>query len=301
MPRASLTRKRSDLTAFVRQRRAALRPEDFGFDVGLNRRTAGLRREEMAAIAGVGLTWYTWFEQGRDIKVSAAFLDNVARGLRLDPSERSYLYFLADKPLATRSAGEQSFRLEPSLVRLTDGLGTRPAYMKNLQWDLLYWNRAASFVFGDFSEIPVEDRNIAWLTFADGQLRHTMEDWDRDARRLVARLRADYARAAGDELFQRLIDRLLENSDDFRRIWQTHAVLETGAGTRHVNIEGFGALEFDYTVCRIGETDQTKLVIYAAQLDQPKAETFQDACSKWIDAQVDHEEKIAKSALRRRP
>jgi transcriptional regulator with XRE-family HTH domain len=300
MPPANLARKRSDLTAFVRQRRAALRPEEFGFDVGLNRRTAGLRREEIAAIAGVGLTWYTWFEQGRDIKVSAAFLDNVAGALRLDASERSYLYFLADKPLATRSAGEGSYRLEPSLMRLTDGLGTRPAYMKDLRWDLLYWNRAASFVFGDFSEIPAEDRNIAWLTFADGQFRRTMEDWDMDARRLVARLRADYARAAGDALFQRLIDRLLEHSDDFRRIWKTHAVLETGAGTRHVNVEGVGSLEFDYTVCRIGETDQTKLVIYAAQLDQPKAETFLHACSKWIDAQVDHDEKVANCALRRR-
>jgi len=292
MPRTRFTRKRSDLSAFVRQRRAALRPEDFGFKDGSNRRVVGLRREEVAAIAGIGLTWYTWFEQGRDINVSTAFLENIARALMLDPSERSYLYFLAEKPLTVRSTDKKCFRLEPSLVRLANGLGARPAYIKDLRWNLLYWNRAASFVFGEFSEVPKEDRNIAWLTFADGPFRYTMENWEQDARRLVARLRADYASTAGDKLFQHLIDRLLESSDDFRRIWKTHAVLETAAGTRQVNIKRFGTLEFDYTVCRIGETNQTKLVIYAAQPGQKKAEAFQNACSKWIARQVDQEEKL---------
>lgn len=291
MPRARFTRKRRDLSAFVRQRRAALRPEDFGFKVGFNRRVMGLRREEVAAIAGVGLTWYTWFEQGRDINVSNTFLENITRALMLNPSERSYLYFLAEKPLAVRNVSKKSFRLEPSLVRLADGLGARPAYIKDLRWDLLYWNRAASFVFGEFSEVPEEDRNIAWLTFADGPFRYTMKQWEQDACRLVARLRADYASAAGDELFQRLIDRLLENSHEFRRIWQTHAVLETAAGTRQVNIKGLGTLEFDYTVCRIGEPNQTKLVIYAVQPEQQKSEAFLEECSKWIGRQVEQEEK----------
>ena len=186
MPPAYLSRTRHELSAFVRQRRAQLLPESYGLDSRKIRRTKGLRREEVAAIAGVGLTWYTWFEQGRDIGVSASFLDNVACALRLNPSERSYLYFLADQPLVTRSAGEDAFQLEPSLVRLTDGLGLRPAYVKNFLWDVLYWNGASTFVFGDFSQIPAEDRNIAWLTFTDSRLRRTMVDWENDARRLMA-------------------------------------------------------------------------------------------------------------------
>lgn len=282
MPPAHLARNRHDLSAYVRQRRAQLLPEEFGLTSGPNRRTKGLRREEVAAIAGVGLTWYTWFEQGRDIRVSAAFLDNVAGALRLNPSERSYLYFLAGQPLASRSAGADAFRLEPSLMRLTDGLEPRPAYVKNLLWDVLHWNRAAGFVFGDFAVVPAEDRNIAWLAFTDSRLRRTMADWEQDARRLVARLRADYARSAGDPRFRRLIDRLTEGSADFRRIWETQAVLETGAGVRHVEVEGVGAVHFDYIVCKIGETDQTKLVIYAAQPDTVTGAAFLDRYAEWI-------------------
>ena len=286
MPPAYLARNRHDLSAYVRQRRAVLQPEEFGLTSGPNRRTKGLRREEVAAIAGVGLTWYTWFEQGRDIRVSPAFLDNISRALRLNPSERSYLYFLAGQPLASRSAGEDASRLEASLMRLTDGLEPRPAYVKNFLWDVLYWNRAASFVFGDFAAVPPEDRNIAWLAFTDSRMRRTMADWEQDARRLVARLRADYARSAGDPRFRSLIDRLTEGSADFRRIWDAQAVLETGAGVRHVDVERIGTVSFDYIVCKIGETDQTKLVIYAAQPDTPNGAAFLQSCERWMKAKA---------------
>ena len=164
-------------------------------------------------------------------------------------------------------------------MRLTDALETRPAYVKNFLWDVLYWNRAASFVFGDFADIPVEDRNIAWLSFTDSRLRRTMANWEQDARRLVARIRADYARSAGDQRFRHLIDRLIEGSADFRRIWETQAVLETGAGVRLVDVEGIGTVSFDYIVCKIGETDQAKLVIYAAQPDAPNTADFLDKCA----------------------
>ncbi|MBF9033939.1 helix-turn-helix domain-containing protein [Rhodobacterales bacterium HKCCE2091] len=282
MPAPSLSRTRTELAAFVRQRRAQLQPETFGIEAGPNRRTKGLRREEVAAIAGVGLTWYTWFEQGREISVSPAFLDNLACGLRLNPSERSYLYFLADRPLVTRMPGDEGTDLEPSIVRLVDGLGLRPAYAKNFMWDLLHWNEAASFVFGDFGDIPAADRNIAWLTFADERLRRTMPDWEDDARRLVARLRADYARSARDDRFRALIERLLRHSEAFDRIWKTQSVLETGAGTRVVDVGGIGPVTFDYTVCRTGETEQTKLVIYAISPDEPQRVRFEADCAGWI-------------------
>jgi len=279
MPKPYLSRTRDELSAFVRQRRAQLSPEQFGLSSGPNRRTKGLRREEVAAIAGIGLTWYTWFEQGRDITVSSAFLGNVARALRLNASERSYLYFLAGQPLATRSAGEDVFALEPSVMRLTDGLGLRPAYVKNFMWDVLHWNRAAEWVFGDFAAIPFENRNIAWLAFTDSRMRRTMAQWENDARRLVARLRADYAHSAGDLRFRRLIDRLVKDSPDFRRIWEAQDVLETGAGVRLVEVEGIGTVSFDYIVCKIGEVDQTKLVVYAVRPDTHNAEAFLHACA----------------------
>lgn len=171
-------------------------------------------------------------------------------------------------------------------MRLTDGLELRPAYVKNFLWDVLYWNRAASFVFGDFADIPAEDRNIAWMTFMDSRLRRTMADWETDASRLVARIRADYARSAGDQRFRRLIDRLKEGSADFRRIWETQAVLETGAGVRLVDVEGVGTVSFDYIVCKIGEADQMKLVIYAAQPETANGSAFRDKCARWMNTET---------------
>ena len=276
-----LERTRQELGAFVRQRRGQLRPESFGIEVTPNRRTKGLRREEVAAIAGVGLTWYTWFEQGRDINVSPAFLDSVARGLRLNPSERAYLYFLAERPISRPAPEVEASTIRPSLMQLADALGPRPAYVKNVCWDLLYWNQAATFVFGDFAELPPEDRNIAWLAFSHGPMRHTMADWEGDARRLVARLRADYARSAREPRFQALIDRLLSSSEEFREIWEAQAVLETGAGTRRIKVEGIGVIDFDYTVCKIGESDETKLVVYAIPPEATSLAPFEARFHDW--------------------
>lgn len=285
MPAGYLAKTRPELEAFLRQRRAQLEPESFGFEIRPNRRIKGLRREEVAAVAGVGLTWYTWFEQGRDIKVSAAFLDNVARGLRLNSSERAYLYFLADQAFEARPADGGPAEIEPSLIRLTDSLGLQPAYLKNFLWDIVHWNSAASFVFGDFADVPLEDRNVALLTFTESRFRGSMIDWEADAMRLVARLRADFARSAGDRRFSALIDRLSTQSEDFRLLWGKHAVLETGAGTRHIQVRDVGPTSFDYTVCRIGEPDRMKLVIYSARPGERNGDVFEHECRAWMKMQ----------------
>ena len=211
MPAPYLARNRRELGAFLLGRRQQILPSDVGLPVQGGRRVKGLRREEVASLAGVGLTWYTWFEQGRDINVSPTFLTRVSRALRLNRSEQNYLFFLAGQPVARPVPRE----LEPDwpsagLRRLVDGLVSKPAYLKNVRWDILHWNRAAAFVFGDFGAIDPADRNAILLAFGDSRMRRTMVNWESDARRLVARLRADYTRASDDQSFRALIERLSE-------------------------------------------------------------------------------------------
>lgn len=283
MPQPHLIRNRLGLSEFLRARREQLQPADFDLPTIGRRHTKGLRREEVASLAGIGLTWYTWFEQGRDIRVSTAFLDNLARALRLNQTERSYLFFLAGHQNAEREAID-SMDVAPSLRRLIDGLGPRPAYLKNMRWDVLAWNAAARFVFGDFAEVPPERRNVVWLTFASSRFRDSMVDWETDARRLIARFRADYSKISADGVLRKLLAELEESSADFRRLWHAHDVYEKGDGMRLVSVAGIGAVDFDYTICKIGEADQIKAVIYVPNPDGENGERFLSACEKVLRA-----------------
>ncbi len=171
----SLKRTRTELGEFLRSRREQVTPEEVGLPVGKRRRTPGLRREEVAALAGVGLTWYTWLEQGRDIRASADFLDRLARTLKLDAIERRHLFLLAHQRLPAEP-GKTWCSVPPLVHRLMNDLPTRPAYVLNLRWDVLAWNHAAARLFG-FSEHPPEQRNLLWLLFMDTATRALFDPW----------------------------------------------------------------------------------------------------------------------------
>jgi transcriptional regulator with XRE-family HTH domain len=173
MPQRALARNRQELSSFVRRQREQLKPGDVGLPITGRRRTAGLRREEVAALAGVGLTWYTWFEQGRDVNVSAAFLDNVARALHLDAAGRAHLFLLSGQP-APEPAISAPKSVPPGLQDMIDAMRGRPAYVKDARWQILAWNAAARFVFGDFSRIPARERNSLRLAFVDSPFRRAM-------------------------------------------------------------------------------------------------------------------------------
>ena len=157
----TLDRTRTELTEFLKSRRERLAPEDVGLPVGRRRRTPGLRREEVAALAGVGVTWYTWLEQGREIGVSADFLDNLARVLKLDAAERRHLFLLAhERPPAEPG---KTFCTVPSLAaRLIEDLAPHAAYIINLRWDVLASNTPADHLFG-FSRHDKGNRNMLRL------------------------------------------------------------------------------------------------------------------------------------------
>jgi transcriptional regulator with XRE-family HTH domain len=261
MPQRSLARARQELADFLRERREAISPLDVGMSTSPRRRTPGLRREEVAALAGVGLTWYTWFEQGRAVNVSTAFLHNIARALRLSPAEQAHLFSLAGHvPPASRSG---SASVPAVISELMEELADRPAFVKDARWDILAWNAASAHVFGDFAALVPDQRNSLRLTFADTSFRRSMVDWETDARRIVGRFRADYARAGKDARLPELVADLELVFPEFARLWRTHEVLERDSGVRTIDVPGIGPTRFHYTVLGIEGTRGLKLVLYS--------------------------------------
>lgn len=230
MPRTDAGRpqRRDALGAFLRSRRERIAPETVGLPPAPRRRTPGLRREEVAQIAGVGITWYTWLEQGRPINASAAVFHALARALLLDRHERAHLFTLAGH---ADSAGAPVPDAVPGPVRaMLDALDPTPARVTNARWDVLAYNRAEAEVMGDYALRPPEERNIIWLLFCDAQLRERLACWADDAGYMIALLRAGMADHVGEPAWQDLVATLSERSPDFARMWARHDV--TGPALR---------------------------------------------------------------------
>ncbi len=215
--------RRSELAAFLRSRRERITPEDAGLAPGIRRRTAGLRREEVAQLSGVGVTWYTWLEQGRPINASTQVLDAVARTLRLDQPEREHLYRLADVPEAT-AAPEADLLLVPEIQQILDGLTTLPASVINERFDLLAWNAAFAAVFPTAIDVPRADRNNLWLCFTHPACCHPYLNRADQLGRMVAQLRGAYGRHVGEPAWTGFVRRLQAASPEFGRMWAQHEV-----------------------------------------------------------------------------
>jgi transcriptional regulator with XRE-family HTH domain len=223
--------RRSELTDFLRNRRGQLTPQDVGLPANGRRRTPGLRREEIAQLAGVGLSWYTWLEQGRDIKPSAEVLDALARVLRLDVAERAHLFHLARVELPLPSSGGYPSEPPAELAEIVEHMSPNPAYLLGPRTDVLAWNAAATAMLGEPTRAPDGRQNLLWWLFTtprDG------EQWQATARSTLARFRAEHARRIGDPDFAALVDALEEASEQFRAWWPRHEVLTEQLGTKTI-------------------------------------------------------------------
>jgi transcriptional regulator with XRE-family HTH domain len=259
-------RRRSELADFLRKRRAGLQPQDVGLPNGGRRRTPGLRREEVAQLAGVGTTWYTWLEQGRDVRASLDVLESLSRALRLTPAERTHLVLLGrgEDPPPSRTPPE---RVSPTLQRLIDNLGASPAFVLGRRWDYLAWNRAAGSLLGDLGDVPRAKRNHLWLTFMDPARRELFPDWAHGARLIVAKFRADSARHIEDPDFEKLIQALRQSSPEFCREWKRHEVARKGEGRKELRHPVEGTLVFAHAVFKLEENAEQRLVLYTALPD----------------------------------
>jgi len=256
-----LEARRRQSGAFLRSRRARLTPSDVGLPDGFRRRTPGLRREEVALLAGVGATWYTWLEQGRDVRPSAEVLSALADALRLDAAERRHLYILNDRPPPDpKPAGPE--RVEQPLLRMLDSLTRQPAYVLGRRWDVLAWNRAAELLFGDYGKLEGDERNIMHIVFANKAHRKLLVDWDDVASTALAMFRADSARYAGDPDFERLIGGLMRISAEFRALWSRQDVLRSLSSNKRIKHPVAGRMTFEYTTFEVTGQADMKLVVY---------------------------------------
>ncbi|UZE29993.1 helix-turn-helix transcriptional regulator [Pseudomonas asplenii] len=261
----NLGRNRQDLAEFLRSRRERISPAEAGLTATGRRRTPGLRREEVAALAGVGLSWYTWLEQGRDIGVSPAFLDNLCRVLKLDAMERRHLYLLSHQ----RPPAEQgkTWCVVPKIVnRLLADLPLRPAYVLNLRWDVLAWNPAADKIF-KFSDKSSEHRNILWMLFSDEHMRSLFCPWDDQAIQMLSSFRRDYVHASKESDVVSLVHELEKTSPEFKSWWSRQDIHGPCQGIRHLLIESFGNVTLEHTTLTI-DVDRHLRLVYYAPIDQ---------------------------------
>jgi PAS domain-containing protein len=253
--------RREELSQFLKTRRARLAPSDVGLPAGNSRRTRGLRREEVAVLAGVGLTWYTWLEQGREIQVSTPFLDNLARALRLSEAERIHLFALAQHRLPPPALPASHPRALEGVQAILDAISC-PAYARNSRFDVLAWNPANTQLFGDFAAIPEQERNIIRLMFSRHHYRRTMLNWEQDARSLVAKFRLNFGQAAGGAEFSSFVQEMLAVSEDFRRMWAEHEVNNLGEGVYFYRTPRHGTLVFQHSTVVPEVLPDLRIVIY---------------------------------------
>ena len=273
MPPRTLNRTRQELADFLRMKREKLSPQAVGLPSGTRRRTPGLRREEVAALAGVGLTWYTWLEQGREINASVEFLEDLARVLKLDATERYHLFLLAhQRPPVV--AGHQWCQVTPLIRRLLDDLTLRPAYVMNLSWDIIAWNSAADRLF-TITERQPEQRNMLWMLFADPELNQRLMGWLEQAPQILASFRRDYARAPQDATMLQRVQALSDVSPQFRQLWQQHDIHGRCQGQRTFLVAGAGEVTFEHASFIVDEDNHLRLVMYSAQPDCPASAAFE--------------------------
>ncbi|MEU5306449.1 helix-turn-helix transcriptional regulator [Streptomyces noursei] len=252
--------RRAELAAFLRSRRERITPEQVGLPRGTRRRTPGLRREEVAQLGAVGVTWYTWLEQGRDIHVSPQVLDAVARALMLDHAERSHLFALAGAvdPLP----GKECAGVPRALREILDQLAPYPAVVQNSRFDILAYNSTYGQLLCDLDALPDEDRNCMWLAFTHPGWRASLVDREATVRTMTAKFRAAMAEHIAEPGWKALVARLTEASPEFRALWAQHEVERQTGAVKVFRHPVVGILQLTSTNMWLGPSLGSKVLTY---------------------------------------
>jgi len=277
--------RQHELAEFLRSRRARLSPQQVGLPSGTRRRTPGLRRGEVAVLAGVSPEWYTWLEQGRDIHVSEQVLESLARALHLDSNERAHLFLLAHRqlpPVETYSPPTISATLQQFL----DQLGLMPACVVDVRTNVVAWNKAFRVVFGDYDTPSERERNLVWRLFTVPSKPRT-DEWMELLRVYVAQFRAQYGRFINDPWWTQQISELKLISADFAELWERHDVLNATEGRKTMPHPLVGDLAFDFLWLQTVDSPDLRLLIHTLRNNTGTAEKIERllACDAEENAQ----------------
>jgi transcriptional regulator with XRE-family HTH domain len=260
--------QRRQLIDFLKGCRARLSPGQVGLPDTNRRRTPGLRREDVAALAGVSVTWYTWLEQGRSIQVSADVLERICATLRMSTDEREYLFALVQHrpapPIPAREAG-----VSPTVVRMLDALAV-PAIVMTARWDVIAWNRLSNTIFRDYDQLPPERRNLLRILLVDDEsYQGDPIAYEAMARRILAKFRVDYSQVPGDAAFEELIAELAARCPIFRRLWSSAEVSARSEGVAYH--PRFGGMTFEHSSYVPEGSPTLRLVIFVPYDEPSKA------------------------------
>ncbi len=248
------------LGIYLKDRRARLDPEAFGFSTA-RRRTPGLRREEVAQRANISSTWYTWLEQGRGGAPSPGVLDRIASALMLTDIEREHLFQLGlGRPPEVRYGTDHG--VTPRLQRVLDALQPSPAIIRTFAWYVIAWNQAATVMLTDYGALPPEQRNILRYIFLDPAARAAQYDWQSVARYIVGAFRIDAARAAAAAEVEPLIEDLCRLSPEFKQMWSDNDVAIHGEAVKHIKHPVLGPISFEYSAFAIDGRPDLTMVVY---------------------------------------
>ncbi|MFG3408007.1 helix-turn-helix domain-containing protein [Streptomyces sp. NPDC048142] len=278
--------RRAELSEFLRTRRAKLQPQDVGLpDFGRHRRVPGLRREELAQLAGVSVAYYTRLEQGNGRNVSAEVLDAIARALRLTDAEHAHLTHLA-RPARHKKKRRPARvqRVRTGLLYLLDSMDGIPAYVTGARSDILAWNPMAAAVFGDWGALSPGERNWARLVFLSPGYRDLFVNWDSKASDMVSYLRLYAGCHPDDPELSALVGELSVKSDEFRRLWATHNVKEKGHGVKLLRHPLAGDLTLSYETLNLPDDEEQHLVTYHAEPGSESAQALRLLASWGADA-----------------
>jgi transcriptional regulator with XRE-family HTH domain len=251
--------RRRELAAFLRSRRERIGPEQVGLPAAGRRRTPGLRREEVAQLAGVGVTWYTWLEQGRDINASEQVLDAIAGTLRLDPYERTHLFTLAGAP--EPAVAKECKAISPAIHTMLRQLEPMPATVNNARTDILAYNLAYDWLF-DVGKLPFEERNTLLQCFTNPEWQARLPDLEDGMPRSVAQFRASMAEHVAEPSWKALVTRLRQESPEFEKLWNQHDVQPVRNLTKRFLHPDVGLLSFDYTHLWFGQRSEIRMTTY---------------------------------------
>lgn len=258
--------RRRELGSFLRARRERVSPREAGIAVSGRRRTPGLRREEVAQQAGIGITWYTWLEQGRATGVSDQVLHAVARVLRMTDAERHHMFVLADRAPAVAHLPPMSLR--PEHTAILAQLLPFPAAVQTDGYDIVASNRAYRFLFSDLDAMPPDDRNCAWLMFTDPTWRGSLVDESLVLPDIVARLRAHAAEHRDEPRWDGLIERLRRESADFREFWEDYEVADERPRVRRYVSPRAGRLTTHFQSLWIDPGRGTRIIVMSPADEQ---------------------------------
>lgn len=250
-----------ELGKFLKTRRDKISPTQVGLPYGNRRRTLGLKREEVAQLANVSLTWYTWLEQGRSINVSDQVLESIGHTLLLNETEMKYIFALSQITMPESKVSAPQFISKP-IQAILNKLEPYPSFASDQYWNVIGWNESAKLIFGDFSKMNGRERNTIWRMFTNTKYKTLFTEWDEVGQWIVAQFRISCSQYTSDKWFENFVEELILESDDFKNWWVDHNVDFQDDFKKRINIESVGELIFDFTSFDVSINPRTKIAIH---------------------------------------